>query len=69
MMQEEGGRVTHGKGMAHDHDDGHDSDHDMMDPAHVAHCIGYIAQVSFKIAVTIFWRRVSLQCERCTMPS
>lgn len=49
MMQEESGGATHDKGMAHDHDDGHDSGHNMMDPAHVAHCIGYIAQVSFEI--------------------
>lgn len=42
MMQEGSGGATH------DHDDGHDSGRDMMlDPGHVAHCIGYIAQVSF----------------------
>ncbi|CAD6592347.1 MAG: hypothetical protein ASARMPREDX12_005995 [Alectoria sarmentosa] len=44
MMQEESGGATHDKRMAHDHDDGHDSGHNMMDPAHVAHCVGYIAQ-------------------------
>ena len=49
MMQEGSGGVIHDKGMAHDHDSGHDSGHDMMDPEHVAHCIGYIAQVSFEI--------------------
>ena len=49
MMQEESGGATHGKVMAHDNGDGHDSGHNMMDPAHVAHCIGYIAQVSFQI--------------------
>ena len=48
MMQEKSGGATHNSGMAHDHDDGHDSEHNMMDPGHVAHCIGYIAQVSFR---------------------
>lgn len=47
-MQEESGGARHEKGMAHDHDSGHDSGHNMMDPEHVAHCIGYIAQVSFE---------------------
>ena len=47
MMQEGSGGELHDKGMAHDHESGHDSGHDMMDPEHVAHCIGYIAQVSF----------------------
>ena len=51
MMQEGIGAPTHDSGMAHDHDGGHDSGHDMMlDPGHVAHCIGYIAQVSFPTA-------------------
>ena len=49
MMQEESGGAMHDKGMAHDHDSGHGSGHGMMDPEHVAHCIGYIAQVSFEI--------------------
>ena len=49
MMQEKSGGATRDKGMPHDHDSGHDSGHNMMDPAHVAHCIGYIAQVSFEI--------------------
>ncbi|KAK0510480.1 hypothetical protein JMJ35_006912 [Cladonia borealis] len=44
MMQEESGGGKHEKSMAHDHDGGHGSGHDMMDPEHVAHCIGYIAQ-------------------------
>ena len=48
MMHEESVGVTHDKGIEHDHDNGHDSGHNMMDPAHVAHCIGYIAQVSFE---------------------
>ena len=45
MMQEESGGATYDKDMAHYHDDGHN----MIDPEHVAHCIGYIAQVSFEI--------------------
>ena len=49
MMQEESSGAKHEKGMAHDHASGHDSGHDMMDPEHVAHCIGYIAQVSLGI--------------------
>ena len=49
MMREESGGATHDKGMAHDHDDGNDDGHNMMDPEHVAHCIGYIAQVSVEI--------------------
>ena len=49
MMQEESGGAKHENGMAHDHNSGHDSGHDVMDPEHVAHCIGYIAQVSFVI--------------------
>ena len=49
MMQEESGGGKHEKSMAHDPDGGHGSGHDMMDPEHVAHCIGYIAQVSFEI--------------------
>ena len=48
MMQEGSAGVMYDKGMAHDHDSGHDSGHNMMDPEHVAHCIGYIAQVSFE---------------------
>ena len=49
MMQEESGGATYDSGMAHDHADGHDSGHNMMmDPGHVAHCIGYIAQVSLR---------------------
>lgn len=50
MMQEGSGGAAHDSGLAHDHDDGHDAGHNMMlDPGHVAHCIGYIAQVSFRI--------------------
>ena len=49
MMQEESGGAMHNNGVAHDHDDGHDSGHNMMDPGHVAHCIRYIAQVSFRM--------------------
>ena len=49
MMQEESGGATRDRGMPHDHASGHGSGHNMMDPAHVAHCIGYIAQVSFEI--------------------
>ena len=49
MMQERSGGATYDSGMAHDHPDGHDSGHNMMmDPGHVAHCIGYIAQVSLR---------------------
>ena len=49
MTQEESGGAKHEKGMAHDHDSGHGSGHNVMDPERVAHCIGYIAQVSFEI--------------------
>ena len=50
MMHEESGGATYDSGMAHDHADGHDSGHNIkMDPGHVAHCIGYIAQVSLRI--------------------
>ena len=49
MMQEGSRGATHDSVMAHDHDDAYDSGHNMMiDPGHVAHCIGYIAQVSFR---------------------
>ena len=67
MMQEESGDATHEKGMAHGHDDGHDAGHNMMlDPGHLAHCIGYIAPDEFlNRFVMNLQRRIALQCKRC----
>ena len=49
MMQGESDGTKYEEVMAHGYGGGHDSGHDMMAPEHVAHCVGYIARVSFEM--------------------